>query len=137
MSLIHSTRVLLIRVAKILPFVVCFILFLSYAEDLFALCINDFVVWGEYVILNKPISWTIIDVFEYNWNTVIILAILSISVETCVYNKLACLYLGVNLIEKSYFDFELEPWIIIVICIINILISLFFVYKGISILCRK
>ena len=136
MSFIHSTRILLIRVAKILPFIVCAVLFISYAENVFALCTNDFVVWGEYTIPNKPISWSIADAFEYNWNTVLILIILSVSVETCVYNKLACLYLGINLLEKSYFDFELEPWIISVICILNILISGFFVYKGVKILLR-
>lgn len=137
MSFIHSTRVLLIRVAKILPFVVCAVVFISYTENVFAICTNNFVVWNEYTIPNKPISWAIADVFEYYWSTVAVLIILSVSVETCIWNKLACLYLGINLLEKSYFDFEMEVWLISVICTLNIIVSGFLVYKSVVILLRN
>ncbi len=60
----------------------------------------------------------------------LVLAIISIAVETCVYNKMACAYLGINLYEKSLFDFELEPTYIYMICIVNIIITAWLVYKG-------
>lgn len=43
---------------------------------------------------------------------------------------MACAYLGMNLGEKSYFDFELEPTYIYMICIVNIIIAAWLVYKG-------
>lgn len=66
----------------------------------------------------------------------VVLVIISFAVETCVYNKLACLYLLVNLIEKSYFDFELEPTYIYVICLANIVVAGYLTYKGIKILLK-
>lgn len=65
-----------------------------------------------------------------------VLVIISFAVETCLYNKLACLYLLVNLVEKSYFDFEIEPTTIYIICVLNILVAGFLTWKGIKILLK-
>jgi hypothetical protein len=46
------------------------------------------------------------------------------------------MYLGINLWEKSYLDFELEPTTIYIICIINILVAGWLTYKGIKILLK-
>jgi hypothetical protein len=66
-----------------------------------------------------------------------VLFVISIAIETCIYNKLACLYLGVNLIEKSYFDFEIEVNTVYVIATINIIVSAWIIYRGIKILTIK
>lgn len=39
----------------------------------------------------------------------------------------------INLLEKSYFDFELEPTYIYAICIANIIVAGYLTYKGIKI----
>ena len=135
--MIHWFRTLLIRVAKILPFVFCFILILSYCECIGSLCIGSFSNYESYSIPYKPISWAIAGIAEYGWNTLAILAILSIAVETFIWNKLSSLYLGINLFEKSYFDFELEPTAIYIICTLNIIVAGYLTYKGIRILTRK
>ena len=135
--MIHRARIWLIRLGKMLPFVVCFIVMLSYSETIFNLATNDLNDWCGVVISNKPISWLIGQYFEYNLQTLAVLVIISIAIETCIYNKLACGYLGVNLAEKSYFDFELEPTTIYIICLANIIIAGYLTYKGLKIISRK
>ena len=132
--MIHKARIWLIRLGKVLPFVVCFIVMLSYSETAFNLATNDLNDWCGIVIPSKPISWFISGYFEYNLQMLVVLVILSIAIQTCVYNKLACGYLGVNLAEKSYFDFELEPTTIYIICIANIIIAGYLTIKGIKML---
>ena len=135
--MIHKARIWLIRLGKVLPFIICFIVMLSYSETIFNLATNDLFSWCGIVIPSKPISWFISGYFEYNLQTLAVLVIISIAIETCIYNKLACGYLGVNLAEKSYFDFELEPTYIYVICLANIIVAGYLTYKGIRILSQK
>lgn len=134
MNVIHKTRILLIQIGKILPFIVCFIATISYYESIFALCFENYILYDNYSILYKPISFFIGRYFEYNLQTLVVLCVISVAIETCIYNKLACLYLGVNLFEKSYFDFELDIWQIYTIAIANLIVSGYFTYKGIRIL---
>jgi hypothetical protein len=81
-----------------------------------------------------PISFFIGQYFEYNLQMLAVLCVISVAIETCIYNKLACLYLGVNLLEKSYFDFELDIWQIYIIATANLIVSGYFAYKGFKIL---
>ena len=135
--MIHKARVWLIRLGKVLPFAICFIVMLSYSETVFNLATNDLFSWCGIVIPSKPISWFISGYFEYNLQMLVVLCIVSIAIETCIYNKLACGYLGINLAEKSYFDFELEPTTIYIICLVNIIVAGYLTYKGIKILINK
>ena len=135
--MIHRARIWLIRLGKVLPFVICFIVMLSYSETVFKLATNDLFSWCGIVIPSKPISWFISGYFEYNLQMLFVLVILSIAIQTCVYNKMACGYLGVNLAEKSYFDFELEPTAIYIICLANIIVAGYLTWKGISLYLHK
>lgn len=129
--MINKFRRLLIRIGKVVPFVLCLLICSNYTETLLALLTNDYIEWSGVIILNTRLSFLIGNYFEYNLQMLVVLCIISIAVETCIYNKLACVYLGVNLIEKSYFNFELEPTYIHIICITNIIISSYLIYKGI------
>lgn len=75
--------------------------------------------------------------FEYNLQLLFVVTILTFAIRTCIYNKLALGYTYLNLLEKSYFDFELEIWTISVICTLNIIVSGFLVYKGLKLVTRK
>lgn len=125
-------RKLLIRFGKVLPFVVCVMTLINYAETAFALATSHFLIFDGIVIPNTPFSFLVGLYFEYNLQMLFVLVILSIATSTCVYNKLACIYLGFNLLEKSYLDFELEPTTIYIICTINIVITSFLCYKGVK-----
>lgn len=136
--MINKFRRLLIRVGKILPFIVCLLILFQYAETAFALLLSDFLVYDDMVIPNTPISFFIGRYFEYNLQMFVVLCIISIAIETCLANKACCVYLGVNLYEKSYFaNVELYTEYIYAICAANIIVSAYFVYKGIKILTNK
>lgn len=132
MKLVYKARVLLINMGKMLPFILCGIIIISYAETLVSLITQDFVEWNNSIIPNHKVSWFIGNYFEYDFITLLAFVILSIAISTCVYNKLACAYLWFNLLEKSYLDFELEPTTIYIICTINIAISGYLTLKGIK-----
>ena len=127
----------LIRIGKVLPFVVCGIVCISYVEDIYALLYNNFIEFADGVYLDKSLSWFIGNYFTYHIVMLFVLIVLSIAIETCIYNKLACLYLGINLFEKSYFDFELEPTANYIICTLNIIVAGYLTFRGLKILLSK
>lgn len=134
--MVNKFRKLLIRFGKILPFFLCFIVLISYIESFVALYCQDYMSYEDYTILTTPLSFWIAQKFEYDMLTIFVATILSIALETCTWNKLACLYLGIGLTEKSYFDFELDIETIYCICIINIIASTYLTYKGIKIITK-
>lgn len=136
--MIHRARVILIECGKMLPFIVCCIVLLSYVECLLSLVKNDYVYYDGSLVLNKPISWEIGKYFEYNLTTVVILLIISVAIETCVWNKMAILYLTLQLVEKNYFDnIELYVETIYAIVLANIFVCALIIWKGINILVKK
>lgn len=136
-NFITKTRVTLIQIGKIAPFVVCFVVFISYTEDVYSLMFDRYVEFSDGVYLRKDLSWFIGNYFKYDLATLSFLVVLSCAIETCIYNKLACVYLGINLAEKSYFDFELEITTIYIICLANIIASAYLTYKGLNIIINK
>ena len=130
--MIHSFRVLLIRLGKVSPFLITFLVFISYGESLLALMTNILAEYNGEVVLYKPISWAIASYFEYDMYVVALLTILAIAIETCIWNKLALLYLFIQLMEKgllAHVMLDLCAYYIIVIT--NALISLALTLKGI------
>ena len=134
MSLAYKARRTLISVGKTTPFILCFILLTTYAETLFALATSDFLALGGSKIPNTPLSFKIASFFEYDLHTVIIALVISFAIEACIWNRLAILYLMLHLWLKNYLNFELEIETIYAITIVNIIVSFFFVCKGIGIL---
>lgn len=131
--MINRIRILLINTGKILPFVLCVTTCLSYCECLYSLLTKDFVVYGDSIVLNKPISWFLGTWFEYKIQLLIVLTILSFAIRTCIYNKIAIAYAYLNLFEKDYFEsVELYIDVIYIIVLINIIISALLSCKGIS-----
>lgn len=131
-SLIYRARTLLILLGKIMPFFFCAIVMLSFAETAVSLLSGHFVAWGDNIIPHKPISWLIAQYFEYTFSMWLVLCIISIAIETCIYNKAACAYLGFNLFEKSLFDFPMDTWLIYAVCALNIIIASYLTYKGVT-----
>ena len=130
-GLAYRMRVALINTGKMLPFLICVVAFVSYAESAFALATSDFLDTDDAIILNKPLSWIIADYFRYNIVTIVVLTILSYSINACKWNKLALLYLAIQLYEKEYFlTIELDAFVIYIICVVNMLVCSFLIYKG-------
>jgi hypothetical protein len=59
---------------------------------------------------------------------------MSIAIEACKWNLWTTFYDFFHIAEKSYFDFELEPTTIYIICLANIIVAGYLTYKGIKIL---
>jgi hypothetical protein len=61
---------------------------------------------------------------------------MSIAIEPCKWNLWTTFYDFFHIAEKSYFDFELEPTTIYIICLANIIVAVYLTYKGIAILTK-
>jgi hypothetical protein len=134
MSIVHKSRVLLIRLGKALPFIVCAIVFISYTESALSLATSDFLEWNGYIIPNCRISTLIGGYFEYDFSTVVILTIISVSIESCIWNKIALAYLFFQLLLKQWLmTVELYPEQIAAITTINIIVCAWLCWKGIRI----
>lgn len=130
----NKARRVLIRVGKLLPFVLCFIVLIAYTESAFALATSDFLTYNGYTIPNTPISFYIANIFaEYDFAMCVVVLIISFAIEACKWNIRVTYFLFVNQFEKCYFDFELEPTTIYLICLANIIVAGYLTYKGIKI----
>ena len=91
----------------------------------------EYIQVGEDVYLNKPISFFIGEYFELDFPTWLLIAILSIAIKTCKWNKLAVLYLAFQLFEKSYFSthaWNIDYYYIVIV--LNAIISCYLTLKG-------
>lgn len=132
------TRILLIRLGKVIPFLICAIVFISYCESFYAISTSDFMEFSDGVYLNKPISWAIAEYFRYDSPTLCLVAIISFAIQACKWNKLAIAYLAFQLYEKDYFNTHIyDNNVYYFVIAINIAITLFFVYMGGRLLFNK
>ena len=134
MKLVYRSRVAIIELGKTLPFIICAIVAMSYFENITSLYTCDFIEFSNGCYLNKPVSWAIGEYFELDVPTWAVLAVLSVAIRACIYNKLAVLYLAGQLYEKAYFQtHELANYeSYYIISVANIVICLFLVVKGIK-----
>lgn len=128
-------RRLLIRIGKTMPFLLCFLVFVNYSETLIALATGDYLAYDGMVIPNTRISFLVGKYLEYDLSMLIVLIVVSIAVDTCIWNKAACLYLGANLYEKSFFETNMyDNEVYYAVCAINIILASYLTLKGIRIL---
>ena len=133
----NKARRVLIRVGKLLPFVLCFIVLIAYTESAFALATSDFLTYNGYTIPNTPISFYIANNFEeYDFVMCLVVLVISFAIEACKWNIRTTYFLFANQFEKSYFDFELEPTTIYLICLANIIFAGYLTLRGIKILLK-
>ena len=129
--MINSFRRLLIRIGKILPFVLCFIVCISYTESLY----GNIIVYGDISFIETPISFFVAEYFEYDLLSLVVMLTISVAIKTCYWNKLAIIYLGINLYERSYFaTTEISEEAALLFAILNIITSGFLAFKGIYLL---
>ena len=126
----NNARRLLINTGKVLPFTLCFILLIHYAEVIIAVILNSYTIYNETVVVYTPISFKMAKIFKYNALIVSLTLIISLAIEACKWNLYSCMYLAVNLIERNYLVFEVTLETILIISVLNVFISAFLVYKG-------
>ena len=129
----NIARRLLINLGKLIPFLLCMIVMIVYIECLYSLIIYDYLLYGDFVVLNTPISFAIASYFEYDYLIVAITLIISLAIEACKWNRLSILYLALHLLFKRWVErVELEPHIIYILCFANIIICSYLIYKGLK-----
>ena len=73
--------------------------------------------------------------FEYDLLSLVVMLTISVAIETCYWNKLAIIYLCINLYERSYFaTTEISEEAALLFAILNIITSGFLAFKGIYLL---
>ena len=136
MNFANSARRLLIRFGKAQPFILCFVVFAAYIEVVYALFCENYLYFYDCVVVNTPINFYVASIVEYDWFIVIVSLMISFAIEVCKWNIYTTLFLIIQLIEKSYFDFEIEPTTIYLICLANIIVASYLTLKGIKILMK-
>lgn len=136
-SLPNEARRVLIRSGKALPFGLCLLVAVSYAEELYALVAENYVSYEGYTYLDTPITSKMAKFVKYDVLIVILTLIVSVAIEACKWNFYATIYLCINLIEKQVITFEFETIPAYVFLFLNLAISAFFVYKGCYIFFKK
>lgn len=133
-DIVIRARKQMIYLGKVLPFLICMIVAISYLECLKALFAWDLLEFGDGVYLNKPISFFIGKYFELDVPTLAFVTIISIAIRTCKWNKLAILYLAFQMFEKSYF--ATHAWDNIegyyIVAVLNILVCSYLIIKGLT-----
>lgn len=131
---VYSARKALINIAKVFPFVLCFIVGIEYAETLFSSVLSHYCMYGSIVIPFTPLSFNVACFWEYDYMGVVIMLVLSYSLETCCWNKYANYYLFGNLVEKHSFTMPLEIYAINIICVLNLILIIWILIHSFIIL---
>lgn len=56
-GLSHRMRITLIEFGKLMPFLICAVVAISYFENINSLYFEDFVICADGIMLNKPLLW--------------------------------------------------------------------------------
>lgn len=129
----NKARRLLINIGKILPFIVCLVLAIHYAEVLVSVLTDNYVMYGDCLIVNTPLSFLLARVVQYDLTMVFVMFVTGVAIEACKWNIMSTVYLAFNLLEKNCIVFEVTITAIVILSFMNLLISVFFVYKGYSV----
>ena len=133
-----SARRGIIWIGKYAPFFIVSIVVLSNTETLYSILAERYATFGGMVVYYKPISWWIGERFELSIAWVAALAVLSVGVEACVWNRACIAFLAVVLWQKDFFlEHTIDETYFAVVLIANSTIGVLLVFKGLKILLSK
>ena len=133
-----SARRGIIWIGKYAPFVIVAIVTLSNTEALYSLLAEQYAEYNGEIVYYKPISWFIGDYFKLSIAWVAALAVLSVGVEACVWNRACIAFLAVVLWQKDFFlEHTIDETYFAVVLIANSTIGVLLVVKGFCIIKLK
>lgn len=133
-----SARRGIIWIGKYAPFVIVAIVTLSNIEALYSLLTEQYAEYNGEIVYYKPISWFIGDDFKLSSAWIAALAVLSIGVEACIWNRACIAFLAAVLWQKDFFlEHTINETYFAVVLIVNSMIGILLVIKGIRIVSRK
>lgn len=132
-----SARRGIIWIGKYAPFVIVAIVTLSNIEALYSLLTEQYAEYNGEIVYYKPISWFIGDYFKLSIAWVAALAVLSLGVEACFWNRACIVFLSLVLLQKDYFlEHTIDETFFAVVLIANSTIGTLLIIKGIKILLK-
>lgn len=132
-----SARRGIIWIGKYAPFVIVTIITLSNIEALYSLLTEQYAEYNGEIVYYKPISWFIGDYFKLSIAWVAALAVLSVGVEACFWNRACIAFLASVLWQKDFFlEHTIDETYFAVVLIVNSTIGTLLVIKGIKIMLR-
>lgn len=130
-----SARRGIIWIGKYAPFVIVAIVTLSNIEALYSLLAEQYAEYNGEIVYYKPISWFIGDYFKLSIALVASLAVLSVGVEACFWNRACIAFLAVVLWQKDFFlEHTINETMFCFVLLSNSFVGVLLVYKGIKIL---
>ena len=130
-----SARRGIIWIGKYAPFVIVAIVTLSNTEALYSLLTEQYAEYNGEIVYYKPISWFIGNYFKLSIAWVAALAVLSVGVEACFWNRACVAFLAVILWQKDFFlENTINETYFAAVLIANSTIGTLFVIKGIKIM---
>lgn len=132
-----SARRCIIRIGKYAPFFIVAIVTISNMETLYSIIAERYCTFDGMTIYFKPISWWIGERFELDIAWVAALAVLSVGVEACIWNRTCIAFLDIVLWQKDFFlEHTIDETYFSVVLIVNSTIGTLLVIKGIKILLK-
>ena len=134
--MVHLCRKLLIRIGKVIPFVLAFIVLVGYVENVYSvltdrICIDEY----EMAFYYCPFSTWISNLVYIDWFDVLLVWILCFALELCKYSFRCAYYLLLNLFVRAALEyFYLGNGIVVGLASFMALLGLYCVYGGIKIL---
>lgn len=133
-----SARRGIIWIGKYAPFFIVTIVTLSNTETMYSILAKKYATFDGMVVYYKPISWWMGERFELSITWIAALFVLSFGVEACVWNHACIAFLAVVLWQKDFFiEHTINETHFICIVLINIIIGLILVYKGLRIFAKS
>ena len=130
---VMSARRGIIWIGKYAPFVIVAIVTISNIEALYALLLSNYIEFNNTLMYNKPISWWIGERFELSIAWIAALAVLSVGVEACFWNRACIAFLAFVLWQKDFFiEHTIDETYFAVVLIANSTIGTLLVIKGIK-----
>lgn len=130
-----SARRGIIWIGKYAPFVIVAIVTLSNIEALYSLLTEQYAEYNGEIVYYKPISWFIGDYFKLSIAWVAALAVLSVGVEACIWNRACIAFLAVVLWQKDFFlEHTIDETYFAVVLIVNSAIGTLLIIKGLRII---
>ena len=133
-----SARRGIIWIGKYAPFFIVTIVTLSNIETMYSILAEKYATFDGMVVYYKPISWWIGERFELSIAWIVALFVLSFGVEACVWNRACIAFLAVVLWQKDFFlEHTINETHFICIVLINIIIGVILVHKGLRIFIKS
>lgn len=132
-----SARRGIIWIGKYAPFFIVAIVTLSNTETMYSMLAERYSTFDGMVVYYKPISWWIGERFELSVAWVAALAVLSVGVEACLWNRACIAFLAVVLWQKDFFlEHTINETFFAVVLIANSAIGTLLIIKGIKIMLK-